>query len=331
MNMNNKPHQIFEFAKDLDILANRDFILIDGKLCLKNGVNEAVYQSIDIDILPSQKIVASWGAITNVDATVEIKVSLKVEDNWSEYVSYGEWGFGRKNGAHFQSDDLIKLVEDEMIPLNNKLVNGIKYQIILRRTAESVDSPKFNFVTFALDIPNYSYDIDTSKLAKHIEHDVPKLCQLVVPEIGNSICSPTTITMMLKYRGFNFSEYDEFEHRYIALKSRDYGNEIFGNWVYCTVTAASFDKIAYVARMYSIDELLMHLLSGPVALSVKGRMLSDEKDYTTKGHLMLAVGYEYVDDKLFILCNDPNVNNVFCKYSVDVIKETWRFVAYVMK
>lgn len=330
MVIKSKAHQIFEFAKEFKNLEKDKLILIDNKLCLKEDILEAVYESNPIEILPSRKVVASWGAITSVDATIEILVSLMVEGAWSNFVSYGEWGFGRRNGSHYQSDELMKLAEDEMIILNDKLATAIKYRVILRRRDLCVDSPRFNFITFALDIPDYSYPVDISSLPCSVKHDVPRLCQLVVPEIGNSICSPTTITMMLKYRGLNFSEYDEFEHRYIALKSRDYGNEIFGNWVYCTVAAASFDKVAYVARMYSMEELLVHLQNGPVALSVKGRMLSNEKDYTTKGHLMLAVGYKYVDGKLYILCNDPNVNNVYCEYSEDVIKETWRFMSYVM-
>lgn len=326
-----KKHQIFEYAQDYYINENSELLIKNNKLSLKDGITEAIYHSNEIKILPSRKIVASWGALTSVDATVELKVRLYVNGTWSDAVSYGEWGFGRKNGAHPQEDELMKLVEDEMIVLNDQLATSLKYEAILRRKNQNAESPKLNFVTFALEIPNYSYEIDKNLLQKEVIHDVPRLCQLVVPEIGNSICSPTSITMQLKYHGFNFEKYDEFEHRYIARISRDYGNEIFGNWVYCTVTAASFDLEAYVARMYSIGELLLHLNDGPVALSVRGRMISNEKDYTTKGHLLLAIGYKYVDDKLYILCNDPNVNNVYCEYSEDIIRDTWRYVAYVIK
>ena len=86
-----------------------------------------------------------------------------------------------------------------------------------------------------------------------------KINQNVVPVIGNSICSPTSSTMLLKYKGHDFSQFDEYENRYIANLARDYGNEIFGNWVYCTVIMTSFGERAYVMRMYSLDELPSYL------------------------------------------------------------------------
>lgn len=110
-------------------------------------------------------------------------------------------------------------------------------------------------------------------MPKEVVYDVPKLYQGAVPVIGNSICSATSTTMLLKYHGFHFSSFDaEYEHRYIASIVRDYGNNIYGNWVYNTVTMGGYGLNSYVARMYSVDELIYHLAHvGPVALSVKVR------------------------------------------------------------
>ena len=84
--------------------------------------------------------------------------------------------------------------------------------------------------------------------------------------------------------------------------------------------------------MYSVDELIYHLAYvGPVALSVKGTMISNEKTYTTAGHLIVAIGYKYIDDVLYIVCNDPNVENVYCEYSLSVINNTWRNITYVVE
>ena len=139
--------------------------------------------------------------------------------------------------------------------------------------------------------------------------------------------------MLLKYKGEDFSQYDQYEHRYIANLFKDYGNDMFGNWVYCTVGMSSYGYDAYVARMYSIDELVKHLATvGPVGLSVKGQMTSNEKDYYTAGHLLVCVGYRYdVNGNLILLCNDPNVPNVYCEYTEQVMKNTWRYVAYIIE
>lgn len=179
---------------------------------------------------------------------------------------------------------------------------------------------------------NYKFKVDISNLTKEKIYDVPKLYQNEVPSIGNSICSPTTSTMLLKYKGEDFKEFDEYEHRYIAYKFKEYNSGIFGNWVYNCVGMSSFGYNAYVSRMYSIDELVYHLATvGPCGLSVKGQMTSSEKNYYTNGHLIVAIGYKYVDDVLYIVCNDPNVPNVYCEYSINVIKNTWRNVAYVIE
>ncbi len=306
--------------------------IVDGKLVLKENIVEATYESPIIETQAFQSLVASWAAITSKNATVELKVKAQVDGVWSEYITYSKWGLGLQNVSYDQNNGIIKLSTDEVMVINST-ASAIQYQVILRRTLATTESPKLSLVSFALEIPGYSYYVDTSELPKSKCYDVPRLYQNVVPTIGNIICSATSTTMLLKYKGLDFTEYDkEYEHRYIASIVKDYGNNIYGNWVYNTVTMGGYGFDAYVARMYSIDELIYHLATvGPVALSVKGKMVSSEKTYTTAGHLIVAIGYKYVDGKFYILCNDPNVQNVYCEYSESVIKNTWRQIAYVIK
>ena len=329
----NKLHQITEYAKDYDLSNYNNFVIKDGKLELADGIVEATYTSEPIETLGFKSLVASWAAISSENATCELKVSCLVNNQWSDFITYGKWGLGLKNESYDQVKNLIKLVTDEVMILNNKQATAFKYTITLSRTDETFESPKLSLVSFALEIPGHTHFIDVDSLPKSVNHDVPKLCQLVVPGIGNSICSATSTTMLLKYYGFNFSDKDsEFEHRYIASIVKDYGNNIYGNWVYNTVTMGGYGLNAYVARMYSIEELLYHLAYvGPVSLSMKGQMTSNLKDYYTAGHLIVVTGYKYVDGKLIILSNDPNVPDVACEYTEEVIKNTWRNIAYVIE
>lgn len=327
-----KTHQIIQYAKNLDLTNNNDLEIVDNKVVLKNGVNEGIYISDEIATNSFTSLVGSWAAITSINATCELEVSAKVNGVWSEYITYSPWGLGLENASHDQSNSLIKLSTDEVIVLNGKKADAIKYQVTLRRTTKEVESPKLSLVSFALEILGHSHYINPNDLPKEINHDVPKLCQNVVPVIGNSICSATSTTMLLKYNGFNFTDKDsEYEHRYIASIVKDYGNNIYGNWVYNTVTMGAYGLNAYVARMYSIEELMYHLAYvGPVALSVKGQMTSNLKDYYTAGHLIVATGYKYNEEgKLMILCNDPNVSEVACEYDATLMKNVWRNIAYV--
>ena len=329
----NKSHQITEYAKDFDLSNNSNFIINNGKLELKDGIIEATYVSKTIETLSFKSLVGSWASISSQNATCELKISCLVNNVWSEFITYGEWGLGLKNESHDQIKDFIKLKTDEVIILNNMQASAFKYTITLKRDNASYESPKLSLVTFALEIPGHSHFIDVKSLPKSVNYEVPKLHQSVVPVIGGSICSATSTTMLLKYYGFNFTDKDpEFEHRYIASIVRDYGNNIYGNWVYNTVTMGGYGLNAYVARMYSIEELLYHLAYiGPVSLSVKGQMTSNLKDYHTDGHLIVVTGYKYVDDKLIILSNDPAVPEVACEYTEEVMKSTWRYVAYVIE
>ena len=189
-------------------------------------------------------------------------------------------------------------------------------------------------MALAIEYKNYSYPVDTSILPTTVTNDVPMLRQGIVPEIGGSICSPTSATMLLKYKGLSFADKDEYEHRYIAYLARDYGNEIFGNWVYNTVTISSYGIRSYTMRMYSLEELQYHLANvGPVALSVKGKMVAYDKNksYTTGGHLLVATGYYIDNGKVIFKCNDPAVSEVYVEYAYETIEDVWRMVAYIVE
>ena len=328
-----KYHQLITRFDDFVVKTDSPFEIIKNRLVLKDGLSEGTFESDIITTKAFSSLVCSWAATSSKSATIEVLVSARINGVWSEYITYSPWGLGLKNASNNQTKGNISLDQDEVIIHNNLTADAINYKVIFRRTSTDVESPKLSLVSFALEIDNYNYYVDNSNIKEEVCYDVPKLNQNVVPGIGNSICSATSTTMLLKYKGLSFTKFDsEYEHRYIAGIVKDYGNNIYGNWVYNTVTMGAYGFNAYVARMYSVDELVHHLSEvGPVALSVKGTMISSEKTYTTNGHLIVAVGYRYIDGKLYIICNDPNVSNVRCEYSVDVIKATWRKICYVIE
>ena len=329
-------HLILDEAKDY----NKNFLdnchLENGVIVLNEGAVEGKYLSNIFKTAEFSSVVASWGAITSKEATAEVEVRVRVNGKWSMFFSYGAWGLGLENKpmATNTNDGMVKISTDEIIVMSGKTAEAIQYRVTLRRNEAMVETPKLSFVAIAIEYKNYEYKINTSVLPDRVDREVPKLNQNVVPVIGNSICSPTSSTMLLKYKGHDFSKYDEYENRYIANLSRDYGNEIFGNWVYCTVIITSFGEKAYVMRMYSLDELKEHLANiGPVALSVKGKMnaYNTDNSYNTGGHLLVCQGYYEKDGQTIFICNDPNVKEVYVEYSEETISRVWRMVAYVIE
>ena len=334
--VHNKTHLPIVHARDFNAANMSNVELENGRLVLTNGQTYGEYESDILETIDFNNCVPSWAAVTSKDATVEFQIKARVNGSWSKYISYssGGWGLGLQNKSYDTSDSLVKLVTDEFMILNNKSANAIQFKLILRRTNATNESPQVSLCAFALKGTSYvapTYSLD--ELPSYVKHDVPKLYQQVVPTIGGSICSPTSCTMLLKSKGMDFSDKDsQFEHRYIANLAKDYGNNIFGNWVYCTVTMGAFGFNSYVARFYSVAELCHHIATvGPVACSMKGQMTSDKKDYYTAGHLITIIGYEYKDGVLTLISNDPNVSEVECRYSESVFTATWRNISYIIE
>lgn len=312
-----------------------NLIINNGKLELKDNAIEGTYISEVYETFNFNEAVASWAATSHQDGTVELFVRVRVGNDWSKYISYGEWGLGNQNAAYSQSDSLVRLSADELIIQGGKTANALQYKVLLRRTNTTYESAKLALIATALNIPNYEYEVDTTELRNYVNYEVPKLYQHDVPNIGNSICSPTSSTMLLKYKGHDFSDnglYD-YEHEYIARLFNDYGNNIFGNWVYNTVGMSAFGEISYVKRMYSVNELLDHLDNvGPIAASVKGTMIGESGySWTTSGHLIVVRGYRIIDDQIYILANDPNLKNVHEEYKVENFMRVWRNIAYIVE
>lgn len=334
--VHNKAHLPIIHAADF-VVENMNKVKIENnRLVLAANETYGEYESEIIDVISFNNLVPSWSAVTSKEATVEFLVKARVNGSWSKYISYcsGGWGLGLQNKSYDTSDSLVKLSTDEFMILNSKSADAVQFKLILRRSSANVESPKVSLVALALKGTNYSaptYDLNT--LPSYVKHDVPKLYQGAVPTIGGSICSPTSSTMLLKYKGMNFSEFDsQHEHRYIAGLARDYGNAIYGNWVYNTVTMGAYGFNSYVARFYSVEELCHHIATvGPVACSMKGQMTSDMKDYYTAGHLITIIGFEYKDGVLTLISNDPNVPSVECRYSRTVFTNTWRNISYVIE
>ena len=325
-------HHIIDYSSNYNLARMENVEINNNYLILSSNALIGSYES-DIFLTNNLiSLVGSWSAITGIDNTVELLVRVRVGDKWSSYLSYGIWGLGRQNKGNttVSTEGLAKMSTDELIILNDQKANAVQYLVTLRRDKLTSSSPKLSLVSLALELKNYDYYVNNEFLPEVVDYEVPMLNQNIVPIIGKSICSPTSTTMLLKYKGYNFTNEDsEYEHRYIAKLVRDYGHNIYGNWVYNTAVIGALGLESYVLRMYSLAELKYHLaLIGPVAASVKGDM---EGLYTTNGHLIVIRGYKEIDGKTYFICNDPNLKNIYYEYSEETIMKTWRSIVYVIR
>ena len=302
-------------------------------LVLKDGFNEGTYISPKIQASDFDVLVGSWSAITSQETgAVELSVRVLVDGVWSDYFTYGQWRLGDQNKgvSKTSSNGLAKMDEDTVFILNGKTATAYQYKVEFRRLSDELVSPQLILVANCIQVIGYEQvKLDYSQISQNVVYDVPQLNQNIVPIIGNSICSPTSTTMLLKYYGHSFvKEGYTYEHEYVANIAKDYGHNMFGNWVYNVAVMGAYGEYAYVKRFINNDELMWHLENiGPVALSVKGNM---QGYYTTNGHLIVCKGYKIVDGNVIFICNDPNLKNVEVEYTYETIENVWREIAYVI-
>lgn len=320
-------HILVDYANQMENNKLNNLILQDEKIILTENSLSGHYQSPIYQSNDFNTLIGSWAAITNQKATAELQIRVRVNGKWSMYFSYGDWGLGKANAMNTnQADSIAKMKDDELTILSNQVADAFQYIITLRRLSLNIASPVLSLVAISLNIPNYQFKVDVSSLPKKVNYDVPKLNQNIVPQIGNSICSPTSSTMLLMYRNHAIS--GTYPHETNAKLFYDHGNEIYGNWVYNTVGMSAYGENTYVKRIYSFEELQYHLATvGPVALSIKG----ETGRYHTNGHLLVVRGYEINDQGTWIIVNDPNLSEVYYRYSYEVYSNFTRNVIYVIE
>lgn len=324
-------HNLVDRAAALDITKMDNLEYKDGKVVLKEDALEGTYTSKIFKVRNFTSVVGSYSCITDTKATAELEIRVRVNGVWSKYFSYGKYGLGLTNIYYDDSDSIAELSTDEIFVLNDKEADAVQYKFTMRKTSMEANSPQLSLVSLALNISNYVYPVDTTNLPSEKDIDVPKLYQHDVPSIGSVICSATTTTMLLKWKGFDFTDKGyTYEHEFMAKMVADTGhnNPTYGNWSYNMITAGAFGVNAYVARMYSWEEVKWHLNNvGPLGANVRGQFGS----YSTNGHLIVIRGYKETATGTIVICNDPNIKGVYYEVTLTTFMNCWKKIAYIVE
>jgi len=129
---------------------------------------------------------------------------------------------------------------------------------------------------------------------------VPALSQRSAgPELGPRLCSPTSLAMVLAYRGRSA---DLLE---VARRAHDPWHDIYGNWPRAIQCAWSFGVPGYLTAFGSWEPVQAHIADGqPVIVSISfgpGELAGAAIEETT-GHLLVLVGF---DGQGGVIVNDP--------------------------
>ncbi|MCY3003410.1 MAG: C39 family peptidase [Planctomycetota bacterium] len=151
------------------------------------------------------------------------------------------------------------------------------------------------------------------------------------PEIAGRICSPTSLAMLLAFRGVERPTLE------VAQRAFDARHDIYGNWTRNVQAAWSFGVPGHLARFADWKGVAAELERGqPLVISIaaKAGELAGAPYASTAGHLLVVTGF---DGKGGVLVNDPAVEDAATGkrvYRADDLAKVWLArggTAYVLR
>lgn len=300
---------------------NGDFV----ELC--ENVKEGYLETPVIETEQFTELTPSWNSRTDKDSFIEFFIKLRVENNWTPYVSYGVWSTDGNNIGvkEYYSDDIIKATDDRIFVKDGKISDAVQIKVVLKGK-----NPKLKLIAFSTD-SGEEEALEENYL--RILDNVPMISQLASGhKDARVICSPTSLTMTLKYHGKDVT-LDQ-----VAKGTLDSGNNAYGNWPQNVAFAGEQGMRAYTRKCKSINPIKNYIAKGiPVVASVcmkEKEMLDGAISAFPSGHLMVVVGFENKDGVEYIVVNDPAANSneeVRKYYKLNQWVKVWRHYIYAVE
>lgn len=313
-------------GKDLYENEIENLIMSGEYLKLTKNCNEGFLVTPVIEVPKFTQISPSWNSKTTSDSSIELLIRIKIGENWTGYISYGIWSTdGNNRGiSENQSDDLVNVTVDRIFVYNDKFADAVQIKIVFRG-----NEPKVRLIAFTTDS-----DEEEDAVGDYLKiiDNVPRISQIASGhKDSHSICSPTSVTMVLKYYGIPVELND------VTNGTFDTGSELYGNWPQNSAYAGEQGMRVYTKKCTSINAVKNFIARGiPVVASV----VSKEKEALDgaisafpSGHLMVVVGFKMIDGVEYIVVNDPAANSdgeVRKDYKLDQWVNVWRHYIYVI-
>jgi len=253
-------------------------------------------------------VLASWNVKCPQGAgfSVEIRVSATGSSEWSPFLYVGDWG------AMMPRPGRVKKCSSGVIDVDwfrgKNPCDRIQYRV-KAKTNKKGRSLRISRMTLCLSlgIANPTDSAQTSKLA-------PKSWKrrLKVPyrsqkwedkQISYRICSPTSVTMLMAYRGVKKPT------EVVAHRCYDETHEIYGNWTRAIQGAFSFGVPGYLTRFSDWEDVRAMIAQGqPLIISIAAQkgQLTGAPYSMTEGHLLVLCGF---DKNGNVEVNDPAAKN----------------------
>jgi hypothetical protein len=304
-------------------------LMIDEPVSLSDATPGSLTSKTIETEFPFNDLLPSW----NVDVppggafTAEIRVGRREGDFWTPFYFLGTWGRPEPfAGKHLRDEN--GFVNLDYFQSARKY-DRLQYRFRLE-AGQGGGWPVVRWVALA-----YSNTLNDEALARRFRKAVDPgpadkwTRRLPVPfrsqwweseRIRNKICSPTSVSMVLEYRGVKRPT------EVVADLMYDPAYKLYGNWWRAVQAAYTCGVPGHVERFGDWNAVKRHIAAGqPVIASIrvkKGEM-SHKPERQSNGHLIVIVGFAENGD---VLVNDPvgeTVEEGTAAYKREDMEKVW--------
>lgn len=256
----------------------------DGKkIILNDGVTEGFFilKPQSVSQYFNQGLPSYNGYSGGEESAFKVQMRFPYGSTWSPWLTVGYWknniwsSYGTTTyGGGLVDIDYVKL---------NSYTKSWQFKVILKRNSSDKPSPSVHKLGFFVSDSRTTSNVNINQLVNDnpaaIFQPTSFIYQYGVdPNIGGDICSPTSVSMVLK--SFNIS----VNPRDFALATYDPYWELFGVWPRVVQNASEYGLDGTVTRYRSWSEARAVLAAG-------GRIVMSIGQPLYAGHLLMLAGF----------------------------------------
>jgi hypothetical protein len=308
-------------------------VLVDGRLALAGEKTDVFPRTGRWDgavvktEFPFLELLPSWNPLCPPDTgvTLHARVRMQHSGEWSPWLYFGQWGRTRHRTDRV-TDFADGVVETDILELKRP---ADAYQLRVGFESFTFDPATVPTVRKLAAVASGDRPLrspieragqDATDLPASVDLPVPFRAQGDSnPALAGEICSPTSVAMVMSYRGIDVPTIEN------ALAIYDVEYDLFGNWNRAVAQAGSLGLDAKLVRVRSVEQARRHLADGqPLIASIrfrKGEFPSNVMSQTA-GHLIVIRGYDANGD---FIVNDPASRNRGngVVYKADELARAW--------
>lgn len=292
------------------------------------------------------EVLPSWNiACRDEDGVmVRLRVGVTATDEWSPWLTVDAWGDHPARGASVTECPQGRIDVDHF--RSTRRFDAAQLQVLSRQPRERGESDRIAIERLAVCFSDTTrIPLSTPGPADRRPADLLYSSRqlsrqrLPVPvrsqkaesaELASRICSPTSVAMVLAYRGVARPTLD------VARRAYDPVHDIYGNWPRNVQAAFDLGVPGYVTRFARWADVERQIVAGqPLIISIRAQAgeLRGAPYASTDGHLLVVTGFADNGD---VLVNDPAapVESGARAYAREDLETAWfergRGTAYVL-